>query len=182
MPEGQSSIDNLHQTAWGTELTDGDLTLPEGVNITAQEHFDIAQTGAYKVVAESYILQGKVVTWFCGLIRIRDVGKRLDKDNPSLWNIDFTAVAHQKGFNSASAHVGSDMLEERVRREQELRRSAPGCFPIVVNRIGRGVTRSQAVGGSNGKARVLVEACRQAQALNPDCRSGGSIGGQDTGR
>ena len=60
--ENQSSIDDLHQTLFGVELINGDLTLPQGVNITAQEHFDLAQTGTYKVAAESYVLGGKVVT------------------------------------------------------------------------------------------------------------------------
>jgi len=178
MAEGQSAIDDLHQTAWGTKLIDSDLMLPQGVNITAHEHFDIAQTGTYKVAAESYVLGGKVVTWFCGLIRIGDVGKRLGKYDTSLWNIDFTAIAHQEGFNSASAHTKSDTLEERMRREQEIRSSAPGTYPIVVNGTGRSVARSQAI--SNSKARALVEAHMQAWALNPDRRSGRSIRGRDT--
>ena len=55
----QPSVNDLHQTLFSVELTDGNLTVPQGVNITAQEHFDIAQTGAYKVVAESYILGGR---------------------------------------------------------------------------------------------------------------------------
>ena len=139
-------------------MTDGDLELPEGFNVTAQEHFDIAQTGVYKVVVESYILRGKVVTHFCGLIWIGDVGARLGKYGTSLWNIDWTGVAHQEGLNSASAHRESDTLEGRVQREWETRCRLPGTGPIVVNRIGRSVDRSQAL--LNGKARTLVETHR----------------------
>ena len=100
-------VDDLHQTLFSVELIDGNLTVPQGVNITAQEHFDIAQTGAYKVVAESYILGGKVVTRFCGLIRIGDVGTRLAAlDDTVLWNIDWTGVAHQQG-SIACLHIKS---------------------------------------------------------------------------
>ena len=128
--------------------------MPQGVNITAQEHFDIAQTGAYKVVAESYILGGKVVTRFCGLIRTGDVGTRLAALDTTLWNIDWTGVAHQEGFDSASAHRESDVsLEERVQRELEIRSQRPGRH--LVNGTGRVVPKHKAV--TNGQARALVD-------------------------
>ena len=151
----QPSVDDLHQTLFSVELTNGNLTVPQGVNITAQEHFDIAQTGAYKVVAESYILEGKVVTRFCGLIRIGDVGTRLSAlDDTALWNIDWTGIAHQEGFNSASAHKESDVsLEERVQREIEIRSQRFGRH--LVNGTGRVVPKHEAV--TNGQARALVD-------------------------
>ena len=96
-----------------------------------------------------------MVTRFCGLIRIGDVGTRLAAlDDTALWNIDWTGVAHQEGFDSASAHKESDVsLEERVQREIEIRSQRPGRH--LVNGTGRVVSRHEAI--TNGKARALVD-------------------------
>ena len=116
-----------------------------------------------RIVAESYILGGEVVTRFCGLIRTGDVRTRLAALDTTLGNIDWTGVAHQEGFDSASAHKESNVsLEERIQRERQIRSSGPGTH--LVNGRGRVVARQEAL--TNGKARALVDYYTQVRSQN----------------